>query len=80
MAKKATTKAKSTKKTQKQPQGSDAEANQEHMHQTSTTNFDNTRNPDAEYERVTDTSRQLDSNPAERQRMNEEIRTGHSQP
>ncbi len=67
---------KTDSKLKSKTQKSDAEANQEHMHQTSTTNADNTRNPDAAYERDRETSRQLESNPIERDRLTEEGKHG----
>lgn len=71
-----TTNKKTDDKSKNKTQKSDADANQEHMHQTSTTNADNTRNPDAAYERDRETSRQLESNPAERDRLVEEGKHG----
>lgn len=57
-----------------------AQENQEHMHQTDTSNTDNTRNTGAQYEKERDTARQLDSNPAERNRLEGEGKKGSPHP
>lgn len=77
MAGKTSTKSKDQKA---KKVSSDADANQEHMHQTDTSNTDNTRNPGAEYQKGVDTSRQLDSNPQERQRLADEGKMGSAKP